>query len=209
MHAVSAYDFRSRAGFARFARTWIRQRIQSFMKQSGGPLVRLSPHIWEGYQKFLRVEKEMKAQHPGEQILRADVAARMGCSAEKIDDTIEKIGMCQVVSLDDDTSTDPDEFIEREASIVDTQEEDVELLASQQEQVNNIVQNLSTEDRRLICLRFGCVELIDNDHLDVKEVLEEIFRQLACKTLVHQYMAGRIDTVRSVPIEATQEKEKK
>lgn len=208
MHAVSAYDFRSRAGFARFARTWIRQRIQGFMKESGGPLVRLSPHIWEGYQKFLRAEKELKSQRPGEHVTRADIAEHMGWSTAKIDDTIEKISMCQIVSLDDDASTDPDEFVEREATIVDTQEEDAELWAQQKEQVGHIVQNLNAEDRRLICLRFGCIELVENDRLDVEEVLEEIFRQLACKTLVHQYMAGRIDTVRSVPIEDPQEDQK-
>jgi len=207
MHAVSVYDFRSRASFVRISRTWIRQRIQSFMKESGGPLVRLSPHIWEGYRKFRKAEGELEAKYPGRHITRADVAKHMGWSVEKIDDTIEKIGMCQSVSLDDNTSVDPDEFIEREATLVDTQEEDAELLAQQQEQVGHIVQNLSAEDRRLICLRFGCVELIENDRLDVEEVLEEIFRQLACKTLVHQYMAGRIDNIHSVPIEDPQEKE--
>ncbi len=201
LHAVAAYDHRSNTGFARFARLWIRQRIRGFLKESGGPLVRLSSHIWEGYRKFLRAERAMQEAAPGTQILRVDVAKSMGWSIEKVDDMIEKVGACQMVNLDDDTSTDPDEFVEREATIVDSQEEDIELLAAQQEQVRSIVQHLTVEDRRLICLRYGVVELIENNQLDVQEVLSEIFRQTACKTLLHQYMAARIDTVDVQPIE--------
>lgn len=200
LHAVSAYDYRSNTGFARFARLWVRQRIRMFLKESGGPLVKLPIPIWEGYQKFLRFEKALVEANPGENVLRVDVADALGWTIEKVDDIIEKVGMCQMVNLDDDTSVDPDEFVEREATIVDSQEEDAVLLAAQQEQVGSIVQNLSPDDRRLICLRFGCVELIENDQLDVQEVLNEIFRQLACKTILHQFMAERIDTVESRPV---------
>lgn len=201
MHAVKVYEYRNRAGFARISRYWIRQRIQAFLKESGGPAVRLPPNVWEDYQKYTRAEAALKAKRPGEQILRADIALELGWSVEKTEGIIEKLAMCQTISLDDDTASDADEFIEREATISDTRDEDAELLQQQQEQVGNIVQNLAAEDRRLICLRFGCIEMIENDRLDANEVFEEIYRQLACKALAQQYMAERIDMVQSMPLD--------
>jgi len=57
----------------------------------------------------------------------------------------------------------------------------------------------------LICLRYGLVDHMDNEQIDPKEVYDELIRQLSCKTLVHEYLAGRIDTVQSLPIDQEDE----
>jgi len=202
MHAVKVYDYRSRAGFARVSRQWIRQRIRIFLKESGGPTVRLPPNVWQDYQRYTNAEKELRAERPGDVVLRSDVADRLGWSIDKVEQTIEKVAMCQIVSLDEETAVDADEFTEREAIISDNKEEEAELLRQHQEQVKNIVQHLSKEDRHLICLRYGCVELIDNDKLDADEVIEELYRQLACKALVQQFVAERVDEVNSTLLPA-------
>lgn len=206
MHAISAYDFRSRAGFARFSRTWIRQRIRGYLKESGGPLIQLSPNVWESSQEIRRARRRLKEAAGGGEPTREEIANKLGWTVQKVEWVLEKVALCRVSSLDDTVCVDDndDEAAEQESYVVaDVLAADNELLIQHQEQVETIIENLSPADRRLICLRFGCVEFIENADLDGAEVINELFRQLACKTLVHQYAAGRIDKVQSVPLEET------
>lgn len=206
MHAISAYDFRSRAGFARFSRTWIRQRIRGFLKESGGPLIQLSPNVWESSQEIKRVRRALKEATGGLEPTREEIAAKLKWTVQKVEWVLETVALCRVSSLDDVVSAadEDDELGEHETLVIaDVVSADNELLIQQQEQVETIIENLSPEDRRLICLRFGCVEFIENNDLKNNEVINELFRQLACKTLLHQYMAGRVDTIRSMPLEET------
>lgn len=199
MHAVSAYDYRSRAGFAGFSKRWIQQRIQDYRKKSGGPMVRLPPRIWENYQEILRTEARLKHDWETDDISRDDIAQQLGWSVSKVDSVFEKVGFSQIVSLDDGHQ-EADDFYDREATIADTSDEDQELIQQLQEHVEHLVEHLESDDRRLICLKFGCVELIENDNINPNEVLDEIFRQMACKLLLHRYVAGSIYTVQSLPL---------
>lgn len=195
LHAIRAYDYRSRAGFIGFARHWIRQRIRGAMKESTGPLIRLPPSVYEDFYAVRRIRLKLKEQN-GMDPTRAEIAEEMGCSVDKVDQVLERISVSQVSSLEDEQQVD-NEYMEREATIADVRGEENEQWMAQRAHVTNLVEPLDSEDRRLICLFHGCVDLIENEQLDPFQRVEEILRQFACKTLMQTYVAGRIDTVQS------------
>jgi hypothetical protein len=113
--------------------------------------------------------------------------------------TQEKIGLCYVTTLDSALLVD-NEQIEMEATIPDDSNDDSRVQDERQELLKKIIAPLSAEDKRLVLLRKGVVDMVDNSKIKQLEVLHEILRQIACKTVLHQTMAERIDTVRSVPL---------
>lgn len=204
LHAVRVYDYRSRAGFARFARTWIRQRIRGHLRESGGPGIRLAPSVWEAYQEILRTELALKSKHPGVEPTREEVAARLGWDLSKVEETLRRVTFCRVGSLDAPAETaEGGEVLEREETIAEVYDEDTETEADILGQLEQIIDHLTPENRRLICFKYGCLDLINNDDLDLFQAFDENLRQLACKILLHRQMAGRIDSVRSVSSDTT------
>lgn len=206
LHAVKVYDYRSRAGFPRVARQWIRERIRKSLRKSSGPLIQLGPNVYEYAQKIRRARGELEQENQGAvEPTREDIATRLGWPVEKVDQILEKMNLCQVVSLEDDHSSDQ-EYMERADVIADDREEELVELAQQRQYVEEIIQHLPLVDQQLICLHYGCIDLIPNDDIDGFQSLEERLRQLACKTLLHEFLAGRIDT-RSMPAEPSSEEE--
>lgn len=204
LHAISAYDYRMSTSFSRFSKYWIRQRIQGYRKKSGGPMVPLSDVTWDNYRKIRKAEKEIHTEDNFEPT-RQDVADHLGWAVEKVDITMEEIATVHLANIDDDVYCDNERF-EREATIADTQEEDWKQAEMNAEQIAEVIGDLDPEDHRLICLRYGLVDHIQNDHLDKKEVFRELVRQLGCKTLLHRYLAGKMDTIQSLPV-ITQEED--
>lgn len=191
--AISAFNYRSGAGFPNFARTWIRQRVQGSMKKSGGPLMRLPFSIWEEYSKIKAAEAALYQEDPTRTVTIADIAEAMNIDIRTVDQILVKIRMAHIVSLDDELLGSDETPITREATIPDETIIDREQLADQQELIFAAMQHLKPAERRLVCLRYGFLEGIDNNRLNTNQKLREMFRQLSCKTLLHRMMAERLD----------------
>lgn len=198
LHAISAYDYRMSTSFSRFSKYWIRQRIQGYRKESGGPMVPLPAMTWDNYRKIRKAEGEIHRQDNFEPT-RQDIADHLNWDVEKVDVTMEEIATVQLANIDDDVYSE-NEHLEREAVIADTQEEDWKQAELNAEQIEEVIDNLDPDDHKLICLRYGLVDHMKNDELDKKEAFWELVRQLSCKTLLHRYLAGKLDEVQSLPI---------
>lgn len=206
LHAISAYDYRMSTSFARFSKYWIRQRIQGYRKESGGPQVAIAPMTWDNYRKIRKAESELHAQDNFEPT-REEIAKHLGWDTEKVDKTMEEIATCQLANIDDDVYFD-NERVEREATIADTQEEEWRQAEQNAEQLQDVMQNLGDEDRRLICLKYGLTDHVQNDRIDSKEAFNELIRQLSCKTLLHRHLADKLETIQSLPVTNQEEDEK-
>lgn len=192
-HAVSEYDYRGRTSFPRYARNWIRQRIQSAYKGSLGPMIRISGSRWKLYRRIQVAERKLQEKNPGEVIGLDDIAAALNIAVEQVDETIAKIRMAQALSLEEELGHDESGVpMTRANTIPDEAIEDQKVRQEQQEHLLKLIQDIDLEQRRLVCLRYGFVDGVDNS-IDAAEGLAEQLRQLACKTIQCRYLAARIN----------------
>lgn len=207
MYAISKYEFRSGASFVAYARTWIRQRIQYYMKEQGGTMIRLSSKIRENNQKIERARMELQAESElHEEPTIEEIAEHLGWPVAKVKQIQENVNTSYVMALDAELATaiNDDEHVEMEAMIPDESIDDQVKQEEHRALIRSIIAPLSPEDKRLVLLKTGVVELLDN-HIRQDEALNEVLRQTACKTLLHRMMATRIETVRSLPLEEENE----
>jgi RNA polymerase sigma factor (sigma-70 family) len=182
LHAVTAYDYKSRTAFATFARYSIRQRISYARKTTIGPLLRVSYPVFERYGTILAEERKLREQYPNgvpEEAL-ADLVDMSPAVVRKIMDTVKT---AQVISLDDTIPGTEEAPISHGSMVPDTNYEEMRELEEMRDQVFAIITRLTPENRRLLCLHFGILEGVENS-IDDRERLREQYRQLACKTIL-------------------------
>jgi RNA polymerase sigma factor (sigma-70 family) len=182
MHAVSVYDHRGRTSFSTFARQWVRQRVTISRRSSTGPLIRIPFAIWEQYSIIQAEERRLHQQYP-EGIPDNMVASRLGLSPEVVRQVVDAVKSSYVTSLDEDLRMADDYMESRVASVPDQQILDQLELDDIREDLFQIVQHLTAEQRKILCLRFGFLEGIENN-IDPRERLRELYRQMAGKTIV-------------------------
>lgn len=184
--AVSLYNFRSGNSFSQFAKWWIKQRIRGHVKNSGA-IIRLSSSVWEKHAEYRRAEHKLDAL--GDPYTSKDIAKELGVTEQSLRRLLQKVTVGKVVSFSSFDSENERETAEQmipDSSIKEQQEEE-----EMREFVTGILEHLNTEDRRLVCLKYGLIESIPNDNLKPSEVLLEMLRQLSCKTKRHKQIATR------------------
>lgn len=189
-HATSIYDYRARTGFPTIAKRWIRQRIMVQRKRTSGPIIKLAPSIWEDYRKILRAKREEIGEEPESGLSHARIAAIIGKSEKRVAEVLETVQLSQVVSIHTDMEREDDDVLDRESMIADESEIDLEFQIEQQQRVLNLLQHLDADSRRLVCLRFGFADGIDNSQIDPQERLREVISQIACKALANDRLAN-------------------
>ena len=188
-HATSIYDYRARTGFPTIAKRWIRQRIMVQRKRTSGPIIKLAPSIWEDYRKILRVKREEIGEEPGSSLSHARIAALIGKSEKRVAEVLETVSLTQVVSLHTDVEREGDDILDRESTIADESEIDLAQQIEDQERLLKLLDYLGADERRLVCLRYGFADGIDNSQIDPEERLREIVSQIACKALANNRLA--------------------
>jgi len=205
MHAVKIYDYRAQAGFIRVARQWIRERIGKAHEASSGPIIQISSVVYKNARKVKNARKQLEQKNPERDATTEEIAELLGWTPERVRQIESDIDLAQIISLDDEQTVEM-ECTARVDTIPDEREQEAELLDQHRQHVGDLVQYLAPEDRRLICLHYGCIDMIQNDAIDPEQRLEEMFRQLACKTLLHEYMAGQLSSLYR-PIEPTNQED--
>lgn len=182
LHAVSAFDYRGRTAFPTFARQWVRQRITVSRRSNSGPIIRVPFAVWEQYSQIQAAEREMQQRYP-DGLPEDAVAQHLSLSPEVVRQVQEFVRASYVTSLDEEVRNADDYTTSRVASVPDEQLNEQLDLAEVREDLLQIVQHLTPEQRKVLCLRFGFLEGIENN-IDPRERLREIYRQLAGKTIV-------------------------
>jgi DNA-directed RNA polymerase sigma subunit (sigma70/sigma32) len=127
-------------------------------------------------------ERRLHQQFP-EGIPDNMVAAKLGLSTEVVRQVVDAVKSSYVTSLDEDLRMADDVMESRVASVPDQQILDQLELDDLREDLLQIVQHLTAEQRKILCLRFGFLEGIENE-IDPRERLRELYRQTAGKTIV-------------------------
>jgi len=178
--AISLYDVWSGTSFPTFANSWIRQKIFGSAKRSG-PMVKLPGSVWEMHQKIRAVERQLESDPTLKGYTLQDVSDRMGISVKSIDRVLRKFQSTKVVLLDSLVRKNGEGHEEEAVSdkvLVD--DASVLLLSrSQQSSLERILKKVDTDQRNVVCLRYGMIDAVDNTRIEKKQILREIFRQTA------------------------------
>lgn len=205
--AISLYDFRSGVNFSTFAKNWVTQKIKGSAKSSSGPIIRLPGSVWDYNQKIQAarraLERDPKKRHT---YTNEDIANHLGITIRSLERVLEKIELTKVGSLDELIRQQDglDSDLNRDSTLHDEALEEEKREQEARERLDSILEHIEPDARKLLCLQNGVLEGIENNP-ESAQVLREVFRQLACKALLHRRAAvnaERIIVARSEKISA-------
>lgn len=185
--AISLYNVHGGTSFPTFANQWIKQRIFGSTKSSS-PLIRLPGSVFEMAQKIKRAERHFESDPSmRHKYTVQDVADYMETSVKSVEQVLKKIQSTRIVPLESLVHQTDDGYADdtqADKALLDDSFEEDNKAQEVRALIDRILAHVDDQQRNLVCLRYGVIDSVANDHISKQQVLKEILRQTAYKSIV-------------------------